>query len=137
MLGVIGSNQRTCEGFSRRHLLQAGGAGLLGLNLPKLLAAESATPFQNARAKSVIFLFLFGGPSQHETFDMKPEAPDTIRGPWKPIDCRTPGLLISEKLPMTLAVSFRNLRRSKTCWPKAESLTGSGFFIALRKKSLM
>jgi hypothetical protein len=105
MLGVLGSNQRTCEGFSRRHLLQAGGAGLLGLNLPKLLAAESATPFQNARAKSVIFLFLFGGPSQHETFDMKPEAPDTIRGPWKPIACRTPGLLISEKLPQTAAIS--------------------------------
>ena len=88
MLGILGSQKRTCEGLSRRHLLQAGGAGLLGLNLPKLLAAESQAPFRNARAKSVIFLFLFGGPSQHETFDMKPEAPDTIRGPWKPIPRR-------------------------------------------------
>ena len=82
----------TCDGISRRRLIQAGGAGLLGLNLPKVLAAENQQPFANGRAKSVIFLFLFGGPSQLETFDMKPEAPDQIRGPFKPIASRTPGL---------------------------------------------
>ncbi|MHC4876837.1 MAG: DUF1501 domain-containing protein [Planctomycetota bacterium] len=112
MLEILGYPRKTCEhatdnGLSRRHLLQAGGAGLLGLNLPRLLAAESATPFLNARAKNVIFLFLFGGPAQHETFDMKPEAPETIRGPFKPIASRTPGLLISEHLPKTAAVSDR------------------------------
>ena len=105
MLGILGSRQRTCEGVSRRHLLQAGGAGLLGLNLPQLLAAETAQPFQNARAKHVIFLFLFGGPAQHETFDMKPDATEVIRGPFKPIACRTPGLLISEHLPKTAQVT--------------------------------
>ena len=105
MLGILGRHQRTCDGVSRRHLLQAGGAGLLGLNLPQLLAAEASQPFQNARAKHVIFLFLFGGPAQHETVDMKPEATEAIRGPFKPIACRTPGLLISEHLPKTAQVT--------------------------------
>lgn len=107
MLGILGRQQQTCEGIRRRHLLQAGGAGLLGLNLPQILAAEEQQPFQAARAKSVIFLFLFGGPSQHETFDMKPEAPESIRGPFKPIDSRTPGLRISEHLPRTAEISDR------------------------------
>ncbi len=87
MLDILGRRrQQTCDGWSRRHLLQAGGAGLMGLSLPKLLAAESVSGGERkARAKSVIFLFLFGGPSQLETFDMKPDATSTIRGPFKPV----------------------------------------------------
>src|SRR5438128_2258214 len=99
MLTIRGPVHRTCNGLARRDLLMAGGAGLLGLSLPKLLAAEQSPAFKGGRAKSVIFLFLFGGPSQLETFDLKPEAPSEIRGPFHPIDCRTPGLLISEHLP--------------------------------------
>lgn len=105
MLNMSGRMQKTCEGFTRRQLLQAGGAGLLGVNLPKVLAAESTQPSLTARAKSVIFLFLFGGPSQLETFDLKPEAPGTIRGPHLPIHCRTPGLLIGEHLPKLANIS--------------------------------
>jgi hypothetical protein len=89
----------------RRPFLQAAGAGLIGLSLPKLLAAEEGTPPRRPRAKSVIFLFLFGGPSQLETFDLKPNAPAKIRGPFKPIASRTPGLAISEHLPKLAAVS--------------------------------
>lgn len=112
MLEILGRPRSNCEksafpACSRRHVLQAGGAGLLGLNLPQVLAAQAADPFRNDRAKNVVFLFLFGGPAQHETFDMKPEAADTIRGPFKPIASRTPGLLISEQLPKTAAVSDR------------------------------
>jgi hypothetical protein len=92
---------------TRRQLLQAGGTGLLGLSLPRLLAAEEALPLPQRRAKSVIFLFLFGGPSQLETYDMKPEAPAAIRGPFRPIQSRTPGLLISEHLPRTAMVTDR------------------------------
>lgn len=84
----------------RRAFLQAGGAGLLGLSLPRVMQAEEEQPFRHARAKSVIFLFLFGGPSSHETFDLKPFAPDKIRGHFSPIASRTPGLHICEKLPM-------------------------------------
>ena len=105
MLTVLGNPRSVCEGQTRRQLLQAGGAGLLGLSLPKLLAAESTKNSIPARAKSVIFLFLFGGPSQLETFDPKPEAPDDIRGPFKPIASRTPGLQISEHLPLTAQVT--------------------------------
>jgi hypothetical protein len=89
----------------RRAVLQAGGAGLFGLSLPKLLAAEEQVPFATAKAKSVIFLFLFGGPSQHETFDLKPEAPETIRGRFRPIASRSPGLQICEKLHRLAAIS--------------------------------
>ena len=90
---------------ARRTLLEAAGAGLFGLTLPKLLAAEATAPAIQPRAKSVIFLTLFGGPSQLETFDLKPNAPEKIRGPFKPTACKTPGLLISDQLPRLAACS--------------------------------
>jgi hypothetical protein len=105
MLSLLGTSHRSCNGVSRRQVLAAAGAGLLGLSLPKLLAAEQATPQRKARAKSVIFLVLFGGPSQFETFDMKPDAPSDKRGPFMPIACRTPDLLICEHLPRLAKVS--------------------------------
>ena len=106
MLTIEGTQRRVCSGLSRRELLQVGGAGLFGLNLPRVVAAEqSQVPFRGGRAKSVIFLFLFGGPSQLETFDMKPDAPSGQRGPFHPIASRTPGLLLSEHLHRTAQVS--------------------------------
>jgi hypothetical protein len=128
MLGILGRQKKTCEGIGRRQLLQAGGAGLFGLNLPQILAAEEQSPFQNPRAKSVIFLFLFGGPAQHETFDMKPEAPDSIRGPFKPIDSRTPGLRISEHLPRTAEISDR-LSVIRTMSHSFNDHSGAGHYI--------
>lgn len=105
MLTIFGRSHRFCDGLNRREILRAGGAGMLGLSLPQLLQAETeATPLAS-KAKAVIFLLLFGGPSQLETFDMKPNAPEKIRGPFRPISCRTPGLLISEHLPLTANVS--------------------------------
>lgn len=105
MLTLRGRDRAACDGLSRRELLQAGGAGLFGLTLPKLLAAEEAQPALQGRAKSVIFLFLFGGPSQLETFDMKPEAPSKLRGPFRPIASRTPELAICEHLGRCAQVS--------------------------------
>ena len=110
MLTIVGNPKRVCDPISRREILRAGGAGLLGLSLPQLLAAEalaSQSERVTPKAKSVIFLLLFGGPSQLETFDMKPEAPDKIRGPFRPIGSRTPGLIMSEHLPLTANVSDR------------------------------
>lgn len=101
MLTIHTNQTRGGNPLSRRKLLEAGGAGLFGLSLPKLLTAESAIDPITPKAKSVIFLFLFGGPSQLETFDLKPDAPSQIRGPFTPIACRTPGLIISEHLPKT------------------------------------
>ena len=81
MLNILGNTRRVCGGWTRREVLQAGGAGLLGLTLPGVLAAEAKGTARPARAKNVIFLFLFGGPSQLETFDLKPDATSTIRSP--------------------------------------------------------
>ncbi len=105
MLTILGKPQAVCSAVSRRRLLRAGGAGLLGLSLPKVWAAEEQGPTHPPRAKSVIFLFLFGGPSQLETFDLKPDAPAAIRGPFKPVACRTPGLLVAEPLGRIANVS--------------------------------
>ena len=107
MLTLLGKQSTTCGGLSRRKLMQVGGAGLLGLSLPRLMAAEEATPFVAARAKSVIFLFLFGGPSQLETFDMKPDARREIRGPFRPIPTRSGEFEISELLPLHADIADR------------------------------
>lgn len=104
MLSIAGSPSRNCRGLSRRTMLEAAGSGLLGLSLPKLLAAEQRNG-KRARAKSVIFMFMFGGPSQYETFDMKPDAISDIRGPYRPIGSRTPELRICEHLPKLANVS--------------------------------
>jgi len=95
-----------CAGFhatamSRRNLLKVGGLGLLGLSLPKLLQAESKSSrtAPKARAKSVIFLYQFGGPSHIDMFDMKPDAPEAFRGIHKPISSKADGITVSEHLP--------------------------------------
>lgn len=87
--------------LTRRHALQAGSVGLLGLGMNHLPALQAmAAPGTKSKAKSVIYIFLSGGLSQHESFDPKPEAPDTVRGEFTPIATRTPGLAICEHLPM-------------------------------------
>ncbi|VTS04500.1 DUF1501 domain-containing protein [Tuwongella immobilis] len=105
MWNPLGPARRTCEGLTRRDWLQVGSLACFGMSLPKLLAAESASSSKPGRVKSVILLFLFGGPSQLETWDMKPDAPEKIRGPFRPIPSRTPGLRICEHLPKMAAMS--------------------------------
>ena len=105
MLTIQGTSQRVCNGLTRRDVIRAAGTGLLGTSLPTLLAAEEAGAVVAPRAKSVMFVFLFGGPSQLETFDMKPDAPQEIRGPYQPIASPTPGLRICEHLPKLAAMS--------------------------------
>jgi uncharacterized protein (DUF1501 family) len=89
---------RSSDLVSRRRLLQAGTLGLMGLNLPGLLRAERANPLP-ARAKHVLFLHQWGGPSHLDTFDMKPDAPQGVRGAFSPIQTTTPGLICTEHLP--------------------------------------
>lgn len=91
--------------LSRRRLLTIGGAGMLGLSLPRLLrAADAATPAKAPRAKSVVFLYQFGGPSHIDMFDMKPDAPERIRGPYQSISTAVPGLGVCERLPRVAQV---------------------------------
>jgi len=99
-LGVI--RQRDCQGLHRRDFLQVGGAGLLGLTLADAFRADAA-PRPGRRqqtAKACILLYLAGGPSQFETFDPKPQAPASIRGPWGVIPTTVPGVRFSELVPM-------------------------------------
>jgi hypothetical protein len=84
---------------SRRQLLQIGGAGLFSLSLPAFLAAAERGSGRKARARSVIFLHQFGGPSQTDTFDLKPGAPDKIRGEFRPIATTVPGVPVCDPLP--------------------------------------
>lgn len=72
---------------------------MLGLSLPRLLQADQRKPTLKVRAKRVIFLFQWGGPSHVDMFDMKPNAPDEIRGPYKPISSAVPGMPICELMP--------------------------------------
>src|SRR5436853_7723027 len=84
---------------SRRQLLQAGALGGVNLALPALVAAQvdAQRPLGSGAAdKSCIFLWLCGGPSHLDTWDLKPDAPDEIRGPYRPIATTVPGLRLSE-----------------------------------------
>lgn len=87
--------------FSRRELIQVGSLGLLGLPLARLLNAEqaAATPTNRRTAQNCIFIVQYGGASHIDTWDLKPSAPDEIRGPYKPIATRIPGLEFGELLP--------------------------------------
>jgi hypothetical protein len=85
--------------LNRRKALQIGGLGMFGLSLPRLFAAEAQLTQRIAKAKSVVFLFQFGGPTHHETFDPKPDAPDLIRGQFGTMETALPGLRICDKLP--------------------------------------
>src|SRR5262245_4542669 len=97
MLRILGNPKRTCAGLTRREALAASGLGALGA----LTGAASAAGVRPERkAKSVICLFLFGGWSQLETFDMKPEAAPEVRGPYKPIASSVPGTRVCEHLPL-------------------------------------
>jgi hypothetical protein len=103
------------DGMSRREWLRVGGIGLGGLSLPALVSASPTTtqaiPADAARtfgkAKSVIVIFLGGGPPQHETWDPKPEAPAEIRGGFGTIATRTPGLSVGELMPLTAPLTDR------------------------------
>ena len=99
--------------LSRRVVLQAGSMGMLGVGLENLLAARSRA-VENAVAtsrgsspKSVLFVFLTGGLSHQDSFDMKPEAPDSVRSEFLPIDTLTPGLQVCEHLPKLAELSER------------------------------
>jgi hypothetical protein len=107
MLSLHDRPSRLCDGLSRRELLRVGGLSTLGLSLPALLAAHEAGPALGGtfgRAKNVLFLWLQGGPPQHETFDPKPDAPAEIRGEFKPIATNVPGIRICELLPRTAGI---------------------------------
>ncbi|MCE9532804.1 MAG: DUF1501 domain-containing protein [Planctomycetes bacterium] len=97
MLSINGTRRTLCDGMSRRELLRLGSVGALGLS--DLFASSAPATAQFGKAKSCILIFLYGSPSQHETFDPKPDAPVEVRGEIGSIPSSVPGMRICERLP--------------------------------------
>ncbi len=106
MLSLLGDSYRLCDGVSRRSFLQIGSLAMGGLALPDLLRAEAAAGSSGSR-KSIIMIFLSGGPPHQDMFDLKMDAPVEIRGEFKPIHTATPGIDICEHLPRLAAMTDR------------------------------
>src|SRR6188508_2277595 len=126
------SHLRFCGGLSRRNFLQAGALGLGGLSLADLLrhranASEGGRAPTNAKA--VIYVYLWGGPSHIDTYDMKPNAPVEIRGEFSPIRTNVPGFDICEHLPLQAQIAdklalVRNLRFNPNFHDPVELFSG-------------
>lgn len=98
MLKIEGNKVRLCDGLPRRSFLQIGGLAMGGLALPQILQAE-ARQGKSSRHKAVIMIFLAGGPPHQDMFDLKPNAPQEVRGEFDPIPTSIPGIQISELMP--------------------------------------
>jgi Protein of unknown function (DUF1501) len=98
MLTLLGKRQRFCDGLSRRSFLRIGALGFGGLTLPDLLRSDAAASTHQAQ-KSIINVYLPGGPSHIDTFDLKPDAPAEIRGEFRPIATTVPGMEICQLMP--------------------------------------
>ena len=91
--------------LGRRDVLRAGSVGLLGLTLPELLRAQTLAADRRVsspvrKAKACIMLFMWGGPAHQDTWDLKPDAPNEVRGEFRPIDTQVPGIQICEHFPL-------------------------------------
>src|SRR5262245_45857233 len=99
MLLVGNRTTHTCAGLHRRAFLQVGASSILGLSLADLLCARASSGAHTGKARAVILLWLWGGPSQLDTFDPKPGAPLDYRGPFGTIPTRITGLRFTELFP--------------------------------------
>ena len=103
MLEILGNGHRLCDRVSRREILRIGSLGPLGLSLPSLLAARELLPGSQTAgfgsAKRCLLLFMWGGPAHQDMWDLKPDAPENVRGEFRPINTSVPGIDIGEHLP--------------------------------------
>lgn len=121
---------------SRRQLLQVGGIGALGLTLPGLLEAEELernTTSAGGQAKSCIFIHQFGGLSQLDSWDMKPHAPQEIRGPYEPIQTVTPGFRVCELMPRLARMSEQYAVVRSMTHKQAEHKQANSMYLAGRE----
>lgn len=137
MITMLGNPRRLCDGLTRRETLKAGALSLLGgaFNLPSLLALEEAKQVRKGRAKSVILMYLIGGAPTQDMYDLKPNAPEKIRGEFKPIDTNVPGIQIGELLPLSAkwmhkTAIVRSVNHKAGCHNPLPSYTGYEVSIA-------
>jgi hypothetical protein len=131
MITLLGSPRLCCDGLTRRETLTAGALSLLGgfFHLPGLHALEQALRPARARARSVILLYLQGGPATQDMFDLKPNAPSGIRSEFKPIASNVPGITVCEHLPkmarwMHRSVILRSVYHKGGCHNNLPMYTG-------------
>jgi hypothetical protein len=106
MLSILGQGTKLCDGITRREFLQIGALGIGGLTLADVLRLKAQAASQPAvSAKSIIMVFLQGGPSHIDTYDLKPGAPVELRGEFQPIRTRVPGLDICELMPLQARIA--------------------------------
>jgi hypothetical protein len=133
MLTMLGTRRRCCDGLTRRETLKVGALSALGgFGLPQLLQAEERRPAgrrREARARSVIVLYLLGGAATQDMIDLKPNAPSEVRGEFRPAATNVPGIQISEHLPRMAhwanRIAFvRSLNHRAGCHNTLPSYTG-------------
>jgi hypothetical protein len=137
MFTLFGPRRRFCDGVSRRSFLTIGGLAMGGIGLPTLLQAEERVGKRHSQ-KAVIMVYLSGGLAHQDTFDLKPNAPVEVRGEFRPIPTKVPGVQIGELLPKTAAVmdkvavirSIYGLRDEHSSW---QNLTGYPMSVAQRE----
>ncbi|HEX6987410.1 MAG TPA: DUF1501 domain-containing protein, partial [Planctomycetaceae bacterium] len=124
-----GASRDLCDGVTRRDLLRVGGSSVFGLSLATLLQSKAAASEEAryggpgfGKAKSVILLYLQGGPSHLDLWDPKDDVPDNVRSVFKPIDTVTPGLRFTELLPKFATVT------DKVTMIRAMSYSPNGLF---------
>jgi Protein of unknown function (DUF1501) len=113
-----------CDGLTRRDFLHAGSLSMLGLGLPAMEALAAAGAAGDGDINCIL-LFLVGGPSQLDTWDMKPDAPEEIRGPFKPIATKVPGIQVSEVFPR-LATLMDKVSFVRTVYHTAAAVHDTG-----------
>lgn len=140
MLRVLSNGSRLCDGITRRDLLQAGGMSMMGLSLADILAMQQVQASEPAftvqtksfgKAKNVLILFLYGSPPHLDLWDMKPDAPEDIRGLYKPVRTNNPDIDLSPLLPrmgkwMNKVSTVRSLTHEWPLHTVAYTLTGMG-----------
>src|SRR5712692_2345241 len=99
MLTIWGAKQRFCDGISRRGFLKIGALGT-GLTLADMLRLRAAGDTTKSKNKAAIMIYLPGGPSHMDMYDLKPDAPKEFRGEFNPTDTNVPGVQICEHFPM-------------------------------------
>src|SRR5437660_11239094 len=130
MLVIPGSSGKdTCDGITRRELLRVGGSAMFGISLANLFSLQKATASEGVaggpgfgKAKSVILIYLQGGPSHLDLWDPKDNVPDKVRSVFKAIDTKLPGVKVTEVLPSLAQVL------DKTTLIRSMSYTPIGLF---------